>query len=77
MVTACMRVCMYTYVCIYIYIYIYDPLSAKKLPLPEPWSSDPAAELHSSEQFWMYLNLGMVAPQTFAMTFAKPGFRLY
>ena len=30
-----------------------------------------------SEQFWMYLNLDMVAPQTLARTFTKPGFRLY
>ena len=31
----------------------------------------------ASEQFWMYLILDMVAPQTFARTFTKPGFRLY
>ena len=30
-----------------------------------------------SEQFRMYLNLDMAAPQTFARTFTKPGSRLY
>ena len=49
-----------------------------------PRSTEPATCWHgstvdgpSSEQFWMYLNLDMVAPQTFARTFTKPGFRLY
>ena len=36
-----------------------------------------ASEELRSEQFWMYLNLDMVAPQTFARTFTKPGSRLY
>ena len=30
-----------------------------------------------SKQFWMYLNLNIAAPQTFARTFTKPGSRLY
>ena len=37
----------------------------------------PARRGSGSEQFWMYLNLDMVAPQTFARTFTKPGVRLY
>ena len=36
-----------------------------------------ASSGESSEQFWMYLNLDMVAPQTFARTFTKPGSSLY
>ena len=72
----CISLSLYIYIYIYVGRGIYKGMSGDDSSTALGGSAAEDSEIQS-EQFWMYLNLDMVAPQTFARTFTKPGSRLY
>ena len=78
-----MYIYIYIYVCMYnyrLYTYIRDYQRFRTIwdvPKPKYGGAQNLCDIQDSEQFWMYLNLNMAAPQTFARTFTKPGSHLY